>query len=106
MFSKKFVEIFYYYNAELGHYFDHLYHVLKYLNSIDEVENKKFYSSLFRSKISSYELLLLFYYSQSNVANKDFKKMLENLSFFKNLAEDDLLNPQHKRYYESKAFMD
>ena len=44
---------------ELGHYFRHLYHIIKFVDSSD-VADKRQYTSFVRAQISSFESLLLF----------------------------------------------
>jgi hypothetical protein len=95
------------YHYVIGHYFRHLYHILKFLDQTEH-EEKKLYSStedikLVSEKYQRYaqfvqaqmgtpELLLLFYNCLS------FPKLLalcKKYSLLENLTQEDLISPQH-----------
>lgn len=92
--------------ADLGHYFRYIYHILKYIkNTKDIPDEKKFtYTSLLRALLSSYEIALLFYNGLSEYGNEFFKPLLEEYSFLKNLDDRLLINSSHKIKYSPKAF--
>lgn len=58
-------------NETLGHYYRHIFHIIKYLSSQNEQlipENKKYeYAKLLRAQMSDYEQILLYYNSLSPV---------------------------------------
>jgi hypothetical protein len=55
--------------ADIGHYFRHLYHVVKFVDEA-QIEPKKKYVSLIRAQLSGYEHLLLFY---NGLSKTEFK---------------------------------
>jgi len=85
------------YHYATGHYFRHLYHMMKFAKDfkpqygIDKNINKK-YVDFIQAQMSSYELMLLFYNAIS------FPKLLTLLveyNFLENLAEEDLITITH-----------
>lgn len=75
----------------LGHYFRHLYHILRYIE-LAEVENKKVYRDFLQAQMSNEELFLLFFDSLSNYG---YPKMY-------NVVSDGLL--ENLRYTEFDYF--
>lgn len=78
----------------LGHYFRHIYHILKliYTNRFLFKDEGKFYSNILRAQLSSFELLFIFYNGLSKFAlfgeegEINFEKLLNKYSFFEHLA--------------------
>lgn len=89
--------------GELGHYFRNMYNIMKYIDNAG-INDKKFYSNLFRAQLSSYELLLLFYNSISELGFEKFKPLIESYSLFKTMPSDKLIQEEHKNFYNTKAF--
>jgi hypothetical protein len=92
------------YHFALGHYFRHLYHILKFAFEF-ETKNKDFasiskkYIDFIQAQMSSYELMLLFYNALS------FPKLLEliiHYNFLENLAEEDLVLKSHNCFEKIK----
>lgn len=92
--------------ADLGHYFRHLYQILKYIDLYGpkEFKDKKIYTNILRATMSSNELLLLFYNALSKNGNEKFKPLLENYSFFNNIPLDKVIADEHLKFYDPKAF--
>ena len=91
--------------SELGHYFRHLYQIIKFVDdSTLEDADKYKYIRLIRAQLSSYEIILLFYNCLAKVGYYSFKPLIEKYSLFKNIDEDLLLDNSHKREYKSSAF--
>lgn len=85
------------YHYAIGHFFRHLYHIIKYskeFNPKSELHkdlNKK-YVDFIQAQMSSFEMMLLFYNSLS------FPRLLElikEFNFLENLAEEDLIDISH-----------
>ena len=100
------------YHYVVGHYFRHLYHILKYVDdsyikelsrdiSIDrlkEIENNYFrYASFVQAQMSSDELYLLFY---NGVCFPKMKGFIEKYDLLENLAYEDLMSEDHRRLYK------
>ena len=104
------------YHNQLGHYFRHLYHILKFVevNQIDEInqiekdsknyiENiesikKKYlrYVNFIQAQMSSGELLILFY---NGLCFVEMKKLIHEFNFLENLALEDLISSNHRDLY-------
>jgi len=90
--------------SELGHYFRHLYHIIKFVKS-SPIEDKKRYTSLVRAQLSAYEHLMLFYNCLSTLGIEKFKPLVEEFELLENLPEQLLLMPDlHKPLYPAKAY--
>lgn len=101
--------IFNFYHHLYGHYFRHLYHILKYIKTTEDREREqnpkdsiniylkyKAYSDFVQAQMSSVELLLLFY---DGLCFKGMKKLIHYYNFLENLAIEDLLKPEHQHLY-------
>jgi len=94
--------------TDLGHYFRHLYHIVKYIH-ISKIPNKQFYANLLRAQFSSYEYLLLFYNCLSEHGNKEFKPLVEKYALMEHMPDEtlDVLladGTNHKSHYKDSAF--
>lgn len=90
--------------ADLGHYFRSLYHIIKYVHKSDIV-NKKQYTNFARAQLSSYELVMLYYNGLSVNGLEKFKPLIEEYSLLKNLPQSILLHKHDLEvYYDAKAF--
>lgn len=98
-----YAEFYRQYEPEVGHYFRHLYHLIKFIKNSD-VSDPKQYTNLVRAQLSSYELLLLFYNCLYDTGRDKFKPLVEEFSLLKNLPRHELLSPDHVNFYESSAF--
>lgn len=93
---------------DLGHYFRHLYNIVKYIDTAS-VKNKQIYANLLRAQLSTVEHLLLFYNCLSSYGIKKFKLLVEKYALLENMPEDTIdieLNDdsKHKDFYELCAF--
>lgn len=85
------------YHYAIGHYFRHLYHIIKFVkdykpkDGIDKDINKK-YINFIQAQMSSFEMMLLFYNSMSF---PNLKMLLIEYDFLENLAEEDLVTKEH-----------
>jgi len=92
--------------AELGHYFRHLYHIIKYVKQ-SGIENKLNYTSLVRAQLSGYEHLFLFYNGLSEYGIEKFKPLIEEFRLLENLPRSQLMMPElHLPLYQAEAYGD
>lgn len=111
---EKYVAFYDAHQGELGHYFRHLYHVIKFINEHEalkhadskiEYETRRRYTSLVRATLSQFELGLLFYNCVSSFGNELFKPMVIKFGLLKNFDTDSLLKLEDENFYEDrKAF--
>lgn len=94
------------YQADLGHYYRNLYHILKFINTSKELkENERYqYSSLLRALLSSYELALIFYNGIGDYGVEFFKPLIEKFSLLKNIDPRLLISSDHMSFYDELAF--
>ncbi len=101
-YEKMYVE---HYEAQLGHYFRNLYHIVKFVNQ-SHVQDKKRYMKILRAQLSSNELLLLFYNGLSRFGRKHFKELIEQYAILEPMPKHDLLDPSHQAQYLPSAYKD
>lgn len=88
----------------IGHYFRSLYNIVKFvhLSGIPE-SDKKIYTNLIRSQLSTYELLLLFYNCLSEI-NTRFYDWVEHYSLLKAVSIKELIDVNHLTLYPKTDF--
>jgi len=96
-----YMEMYHSNQADLGHYFRNLYHILKLLKNENVISDKKKYSNLLRAQLSSYELAILFYNCLGDYGYEKFYPLIEQFDFLKNLDRDLLISPDHLNEYET-----
>lgn len=74
-------------SSQLGHYFRHLYHILKYIDD-SQNEDKKKYTDLCQSQLNTDELYLCAINGISNFGRKKMLPLLDKYSFLENLFVD------------------
>jgi hypothetical protein len=90
--------------SELGHYFRHLYHIIKFVKE-SPIEDKKRYTSLVRAQLSAFEHLMLFYNCVSTLGIQKFKPLVEEFELLENLPEELLLHSVlHRGLYDKDAY--
>lgn len=94
--------------ADLGHYFRHLYHIFKFIkDSPITSDSRKKYTSLVRAQLSGYEHLLLFYNCLGVYGYKKFKPLVEEFALLENMPLDELISPElHRQLYDDSAYGD
>jgi hypothetical protein len=83
--------------SDIGHYFRHLYHIIKFIHESD-IPNKKRYTGIVRAQLSSYELGLLFYNClvDFDIDEKNkFKPLIEEYKLLKSIDDSLIINKQH-----------
>lgn len=88
--------------GEVGHYFRHLYHIIKFVD-LSTVDDKRRYTSFVRAQLSSYELQLLFYNCVSEYGNLYFKPLVEKYGLLKHLSEN-AVKAHRRNFYRPEAF--
>jgi hypothetical protein len=91
--------------ASLGHYFRHLYHIVKYIHKSDLIsdEQKKHYAALIRAQLSAYELVLLLYNCLvDDLGYPKFKYLVDKYDILQNLNNKLLLDPIDLEVFNSK----
>ncbi len=91
------------YGDQIGHYFRNVYQILKLIDSSD-VDDKKFYSNIIRSQLSSYELVMLFYNCLSDIGVDLFKPLVEKYEFFEHLPLLDFMSAEDIKNYSVCAY--
>ncbi len=89
-------------DADLGHYFRHLYHIIKFIDA--NSNDAKTYTNFIRAQLSSYELLMLFYNCLSSYGNQKFKPLIEKYALLKNMPMDQVLNSDQLSLYKKTAY--
>lgn len=94
------------YGSELHHYFRNMYYVVDYIDKASGISDteKRFYASLFRAQLSSYEIVLLFYNGITAIGEEKFKRLIERYSLLRNLDLDLLLSVEHRSFYADAAY--
>ena len=102
--SKSFKAFYIEFQEDIGHYFRNLFNLALYVDK-SNMSNKKFYYNIFRSLLSNYELIMLFYYCLSEHGEK-MKKLTERYALFVQLPIYELLDKRHMELFYKKAFED
>lgn len=113
--------------TDFGHYFRNLYRIIKMVHetefvTLEELDIKKKdpeslapyfehnhrerykYTSIVRSQLSDYELLILFYNCLSENGEEKFKPLIEEYSLFKNLPREEIINKKFLNEYYDNAY--
>ncbi|WP_431510203.1 putative phage abortive infection protein [Variovorax sp. DAIF25] len=88
---------------ELGHYFRHLYHIIKFVD-LSNVAEKRRYTSFVRAQISSFECLMLFYNCLSEQGEENFKPLAEKYALFKHLPKGRV-DPELYKVFKPSAYL-
>ncbi len=90
--------------AVLGHYFRHLYHIIKYVSE-SEIQNKKKYIDIIQAQMNDNELYVTFYNCISIYGKDKFLPLLDRYHFFENLRSRGKRFDRHKKlFYPSTKF--
>jgi len=85
------------YHYAIGHYFRHLYHIIKFVKEFKptDVKDEKFngkYIDFIQAQMSSFELMLLYY---NAVSFPKLLALLKEFNFLENLTKEDLISIEH-----------
>lgn len=88
--------------AQLGHYFRHLYHLLKFIQTERDIDRQK-YSDFVQAQMSYDELYLIAINGISNYGRKKMLPLLNEFSFLENLAinDDEIVRRLVELFYPS-----
>jgi hypothetical protein len=90
-------------NSDFGHYFRTLYHIIKFVDSSEEIKDKHRYTAFVRAQLSAPVLTLLFFNGLSEFGRYKFKKLVETYALLEHMPEPDPI-PRLKYLYEDSAF--
>lgn len=91
MVNELYMEIFLSNVSNLGHYFRHLYHILKYINDSQLSDSKK-YADFLQSQLSNDELYMIAINGISNYGRKNMLPLMDKYKFLENYnANGDML---------------
>ena len=92
--------------TRFDHYFRHLYHIYKFVDTSDLIEDSERYdyACIIRSQLSDYELVMMFYNCLSTNGRDKFKPLIEKYSVFNNLRLELLAKMNDKEEYAQGAY--
>lgn len=87
-----------------GHYFRFLINLIKFVDdsSIDS-GNKKRYINIIKSQLSTYEMVIMFYYAQSNYG-EELKIIIEKFALFEHFPLDKLFSRKQVMLFSDTAW--
>jgi Putative phage abortive infection protein len=89
---------------QLGHYFRHLYHLIKFVNE-SNIESKKKYTDIIQAQMSDDELYVTFYNGISEFGSLKFKPLLDDYSFLENIrSRGDKFKLHCNMFYPNTTF--
>lgn len=101
--NSAYLEFFKSHQSHVGHYFRTMYNIMRFIKD-KSPENRKYYSNLVRSQLSTYEHLLLFYNCHSDYGKERFKPLLEEFSMLDNMEKSELLDNDHLNFFSKTAY--
>lgn len=90
-FDDVFLVFFESHKSDLSHYYRTIYNLLKCVDNSD-IENKKFYTDIFRAQLSSYEILFLHYDCKSSLGKEKLAPLLEKYNVLKHLTGSEIIS--------------
>lgn len=101
LFNKNYEEVYKTRAGQLGHYFRHLYHIVKYVDD-SEIANKRKYIDILQAQMSESELYIAFCNGISQYGFTRFLPLMEKYQFLENIGpkpESDNFEEQKKILY-------
>lgn len=90
--------------AELGHYFRHLYHIVKYVNE-SIIADKKKYIDLIQAQMGDDELYVTFYNGIGRFGRLKFQPLLDQYQFLENIrSRGKIFDLTAKQFYPKTNF--
>lgn len=90
--------------SELGHYFRHLYHIVKYVHE-SNISNKKKYIDIIQAQMSDDELYVTLYNCIAEYGRQKFLPLLDTYSFFENVSgRGEIFKIHCKQFYPKTKF--
>ena len=92
--------------TRFDHYFRHLYHIYKFVDTSDLIEDSERYNyaCIIRSQLSDYELVMMFYNCLTSNGRAKFKPLIEKYSVFNNIRFELLAKANDKEEYAQEAY--
>lgn len=92
--------------TRFDHYFRHLYHIYKFVDTSDLIEESERYdyACIIRSQLSDYELVMMFYNCLTANGRDKFKPLIEKYAVFNNLRLELLAKVNDKEEYAQGAY--
>lgn len=102
-----YADFFLSHSAQFGHYCRHLYHILKFISSEKEIDQRR-YSDLVQAQMSSDELYLIAISGISNYGRQTMLPLLDDFAFIENLVidDDDIMKQLLDAFYPSTKIKD
>lgn len=97
-----YLEVFSKQTSQLSHYFRHLYHILKYVET-SNVQDKRKYTDLVQAQMSNNELYIAFYNGISIYGRKRMLPLMDQYSFLENLKDTDYTTKRHRELFYKKT---
>jgi hypothetical protein len=99
------LRVFSTYKDQLGHYFRHLYHLLKFTDeAIFKGSNKK-YIDIIQAQMSDDELYLMFYNCISELGKSKVLTLIDEYSFLENIrSRGEIFDNQKRIFYPKTKF--
>ena len=82
--NQEYATVYQEYQVQLGHYFRHLYHIVKYVKD-GKIDNPQKYIDIVQAQMSDDELFLTMMNVISNIGNKKFLPLTREFDFFENI---------------------
>ena len=101
-------EFFSVFQPYVGHYFRHLYNIVKFVHEHEFFDEKNFkekkrYTNFIRAQLSCNELGVLFYNYLSDRGAK-FKDLVEKYALFEDMPSEVLIDEEHRKLYVPSAY--
>ena len=92
--------------TRFDHYFRHLYHIYKFVDTSDLIEDSERYdyACIIRSQLSDYELVMMFYNCLTANGRDKFKPLIEKYAVFNDLRLELLAKMNDKEEYAQGAY--
>jgi Putative phage abortive infection protein len=87
----------------LEKYFNNLIYLIIFIDN-STLDEKQFYINIVRAQLTVHEQLFLFYFVLTKYSKDEFKILIEKYHFFNELPTDELIDSEHKDYYDEKCF--
>ncbi len=81
----------------VGHYFRHLFNIIKFIHKKRGWIRRKFYTGFVQAQMSAPELYLLFY---NGLKFSKMEKFINKYDLIENLAREDLMRISHSEFYK------
>lgn len=89
--------------SQFGFYYRNLYNIIKYYDE-SKLSSNNIHINILRSKLSKFEVVMLFYNCLSQRGSKKFKPLVEKYSLLEDVDKSLIINHDHFSYFNQKAF--